>query len=84
MSISAVGFSSSDIDLGCNPARTQRAGESIRSLNAPLVAALAIEQALLQFTVHQIHHRARGYRELADQFDHHQARVDVLRSQVES
>lgn len=41
MSNSAVGFSSSDIGLGCNPAPTQRATESIRSLNAPLLASLA-------------------------------------------
>lgn len=80
----SVGFFSSPDALTCIPPQTQRTTQEIRSRNAPVLAALAIEQALLRFTVRQLRERAHDSRELADQFDHHQARVDVLLSQVET
>lgn len=59
----------SPVNIECAP--FVQCSESIRSLNAPVLAALAIERVLLRASSNK------------DQYDHHLARLDVLSSQVE-
>jgi hypothetical protein len=56
---------------------------SSASIQAPLLTALSIERALLDGTVREIRASRGEYAVLADRFDHHQGRIDVLLSQVE-
>jgi hypothetical protein len=75
--------SSCDFGSAYTPALRERTSNGSGSSNAPLMAALVIETALLEQTVKEIRARRGQYAFLADRFDHHQGRIDVLLSQVE-
>jgi hypothetical protein len=91
--MSVVGFFRSKLYVDCTLPKTQRASDFESSdlirtsgqrsrRNAPVLTAISIESALMKDCIRTIRERGTSPA-LEAQYDHHQARLDVLFSQVE-